>query len=222
MTSLEAYYKFLIKINKGNTQSNITCDIPQFVLLYNENQRKYVGQRVPANNSDDVNNIQNIIKTINPVKIATKDEYVAFELPKDWFATTDGYIFATKGNCKKQKINIRQIKSDNRRLLYFDENNAPSFEFEWTFFVVESDQLKVFKKDFQIDNLTVSYYREPKEIDVEGYIKLDGSNSVNIDPEFNDLTVEEILNEASLDFMRNWENQIGFQLNKDRVTNLKQ
>lgn len=218
MKSIEAYYKFLQKVNKIASQFNVGIDEQAFCSLYNENQRKWLNKNTPEANSDQVNNVQSIIKTVDLIPVGVKDEYYLFDLPKDWFASTDSYIAATKGECKNQKINARQIKSANTRTNLFYEDNKPSFEFEWTFFTIEDDKIKVFKDDFIINWLYFTYYREPKEISIAGGVDINNNPTIDIDPELGDLFVEQIINETALDFERNIQNQLGFQLNKERIT----
>lgn len=217
MTALEAYYKFLQKVNKLATQYNISLDEQGFCSLFNENQRKWLNKNTPEANSDQINNVQSVIKTVDLQPVVNKDEYSLFNLPKDWFNSADSYIIASKGNCKKQRINLRQIKTANTRMFLFDENNKPDFNFEWSFFTIESDKIKVFKSDFSIQWLYFTYYKEPKGISIEGGLNFDGTPTINQDPELGDLFVEQIINEVALDFERNIQNQLGFQLNKDRI-----
>ncbi len=221
ITSQEAYYKFLLKINKGNSQFNTPCDRITFCSLYNEAQRTWLNKNVPENDSNNIANVQSIIvtKTINP-QVST-NEYTLFNLPDDWFASSDGYILADKGECKKQVINLHQIKSANKRMYLFDDNNKPSFEFEWSFFTVEEDKVKVFKDDFLIRSLFFTYYREPSNISIQGDINFDGSPTVDKNPELGDVFVEQIINEAAAEFMRNYINSNGLQIAKERIDSQK-
>jgi len=216
MTSNAAYYKFLLKINKNGTQGNITCDVATFVLLFNESQRKWLNRNVPENDSEDIANVQSIIIStiLKPFKVSK--EYVEYSLPKDWFANSDSYVLASKGDCKNQKVNLRQIRSILVRDYMFDEANQPSVEYEWSFFTVEGDKVKVFKKDFTLSDLYFSYYKEPREIDIQGYVRLDGEISTTIDPELADIFVDQIISETATEYMRNYQNQIGLSFSKDR------
>lgn len=221
ITSQEAYYKFLLKINKGASQFNTTCDRDTFCTLYNEAQRTWLNKNVPENTSDEVANVQSIIASKQLNVIGGSDNFNLFDLPKDWFANSDSYILADKGECKKQVINLRQIKSSNKRTYLFDENNKPSFEFEWSFFTIEDGKIKVFKDNFLIKTLFFTYYREPKDISIQGGIDFEGNPTITQDPELGDVFVEQIINEAAAEFMRNYQNPNGLQIAKERITNLK-
>lgn len=216
MTSQEAYIKFLIKINKGSTQFNATVDKSIFCSLYNESQRRWLNKNTPETTSDDVNNVQSIIvnKILSPVKI--EEEFVEFDLPKDWFSSADSYIKANKGNCKGRIINLYQTRSINIRKLLQDEATKPSFEFEETFYTLEHNKIKVYKGDFKVESLSFNYYKEPQNISIEGGISPDGAPMLNVNPDLADIFVDQIISEAATEYMRNWMNPQGVQLGKDR------
>ena len=47
--SKELYKKFLLKINKNDTNSNVKVPISQFVLIYNEQQRLWLDNIIKLN-----------------------------------------------------------------------------------------------------------------------------------------------------------------------------
>lgn len=216
MTSIEAYLKFLTKVNKGSTQFNATVDKSLFCSLYNENQRRWLNKNTPEVTSDDVNNVQSIIvnKKLSPQAVTS--EYVEFDLPTDWFASADTYILADKGNCKKRVINLYQTKSINVRKLMADESSKPSFDFQESFYTLEHNKIKVYKDNFDVVQLNFNYYKEPSNIEIEGGVKIDGTPMVNINPELGDIFVDQIISETATEYMRDWENPQGVQIGKDR------
>jgi len=215
MTSIEAYYKFLQKINRNATQGNITCDVYQFVTIYNEVQKRWLSRQIPESTSDDVNNVQSIITPAVISPKSSKKEFSEYDLPNNWFDSANAYVVAKKGKCE-QNINLEQIKSSKTREYLFDDSYQPSFEHEWSFFTIESNKIKVFKTDFELKKLYFYYYKEPFEIDIEGYQKIDGSLSQNVNPDLADIFVDQIISEATTEFMRNYQNPIGLQISKDR------
>lgn len=216
MTSQEAYLKFLIKINKGSTQFNATVDRSVFCSLYNEAQRRWLNKNTPEVTSEEVNNVQSIIVNQILPPITVKKEFVEFDLPKDWFASADTYIFANRNKCKKRVVNLYQTRSVNVRKLMADDATKPSFDFEESFYTLEHDKIKVYKDDFEVVELNFNYYKEPKNIEIEGGVKVDGSPMININPELADIFVDQIISETATEYMRNWENPQGVQLGKDR------
>lgn len=216
MTSQEVYFKFLLKINKNNTQGNISCPISTFVLLYNECQRRWFNRFVPPKDADDIANTESsLISTIiSPVK--STDEYSEYPLPSDWFANSNVYVLANKGNCKNQKINLRQINSALVRNYMFDDSQQPSFDYEWSFYTIEGKNIRVYKTDFELGKLYFNYYKEPQEIDVAGYIKVDNSISTDVNPELADIFVDQIISETATEYMRNYEYPQGLQIAQNR------
>jgi len=216
MTSNEAYLKFLIKINKGSTQFNATVDRSVFCSLYNESQRRWLNKNTPETTSEDINNVQSIIVNKILPPLAVKKEYVEFDLPVDWFSCADTYILANKLKCKKKVVNLYQTRSVNVRKLLADDSTKPSFDFQESFYTLEHNKIKVYKDDFDVVELSFNYYKEPKDIEIAGGVKPDGTPMVNINPELADIFVDQIISEAATEYMRNWENAQGVQLGKDR------
>jgi len=76
----------------------------------------------------------------------------------------------------------------------------------------------VFKNDFVVDDCYLNYYRSVREIDIEGYIRLDGKPSTNIDPDIQDQYVDEVIDRCALEIIRRYENPDGFQYAKERIS----
>ena len=62
----------------------------------------------------------------------------------------------------------------------------------------------------------LSYYRYPREVDMEGYVREDGSYSTNIDPEWDDKITERIIEFCVADFDINNDNLQRYQLDNVR------
>jgi len=217
MTSNEAYFKFLVKINKGSTQFNATVDKSIFCSLYNEAQRRWLNKNTPETTNDEMNNVQSIIvnKILSPGIV--KEEYVEFDLPEDWFSCADTFILANRKKCKKKVVNLYQTRSVNVRKLLADESTKPSFDFQESFYTLEHGKIKVYKDEFDVVELSFNYYKEPKNIEIAGGVKIDNTPMTNIDPELADIFVDQIITEAATEYMRDWENPQGVQIGKDRA-----
>lgn len=216
MTSLESYYKFLLKINRNNTQGNITCDVATYVIIYNESQRRWLNNRIPSKTIEDLTDVQSLIVTdvLQPLNVLP--EFAEYALPEKWFYSTDSYVIGSNKECKNSKINLREINTITLRDNLFDDSNKPSLEFEWSFFTIESDKIKVYRDGFTPSTLHFSYYKEPQDIDIEGYIKIDETPSTNINPELADIFVDQIISEAASEYMRNYEDANGLQFAQNR------
>lgn len=220
MTSLEAYKNFLFKINKNDTNRNIRIGKGTFVLMYNEQADVWLSNKLNRDNdSSEKNDIEELLVHDKELEeLRSFNSYTEFKLPEDHFEYEASYSLACKGKCKDRVLYNWDFKSKNKNVLFQDENNNPSFEYEQTLVNLSGGKLLVFKTDFDINKQFLTYYRRPRQIDIEGYIKVNGQPSKNVDPDISDKSVNEIVNRCAIEVIRRYENPEGFQLAKDRLT----
>ena len=82
-----------------------------------------------------------------------------------------------------------------------------------------TETTKVFTKDFTVDSVYFEYYKVLPEFDIEGYRKIDGNLSTNIPIPLSDQYIEDIISWAALEFMRDYQNQVGVAIGKEKVIN---
>jgi hypothetical protein len=115
----------------------------------------------------------------------------------------DSYILADKGPCKDRKIWINRdlAKHGDLQFLLNNSHYKPSFEYQETFNYLSSDEISVFTDGtFTPSKMYISYMRYPIYIDKEGYVRFDGTDSINEDCELElyledelvDLTVQNL------------------------------
>jgi hypothetical protein len=220
VTSQEAYVSFLNLANKLNSNDDVNIDIGRFVLLYNKHAKVWLEQKVRHTRSTQkIDEIQQLIKEdVQLTPINTTTDHVDFQLPGDWFEHISGYALCTRDTCKGKVINADQAKNEEKRLILFDENWRPDFDFEWLPITVGEDKVQVYFKDFTVDSFKVDYFRYPKDIDIQGYIKSDNvTPSVNINPDIDDIYVNEIIDLAVADVSRIYQNNDKMQLDLNRI-----
>lgn len=219
MTSREAYVSFLNLANKLNSNDDVNIDIGRFVLLYNKHAKIWLGTKVRRDKSNQkIDEIQQLVREnvqLNPV--GTSANHIDFQLPDDWYDHIGGYALCTQGTCTNKLINADQAKNEEKRLILFDENWRPDFDFEWLPITIGEDSVQVYFNNFTIDSFHIDYYRYPKSIDIAGYIKVDGTLSTNIDPDIDDIYVNEIIDLAVADVSMIYQNQIKTQLDITRI-----
>lgn len=219
MTSAEAYTTFLQLANKLNSNDNANVDPGRFVLLYNKHADVWLEQKVRKfKDTQSIDDLQHVVKEdVSLVATNVANDHVDFKLPDDWYDNIGGYALCSKDSCKGRLINAAQIKNDNKRLVLFDANWRPDWDFEWLPVTVGQDHLQVFFKDFTVDSFYLDYFRYPRKIDIAGYIRPNGQPSTTIDPDMADIFVNEIIDLVVIDVSRIYENQVKVQLDKDRI-----
>lgn len=219
-TSIEAYKKFELKYNNGNTASALDFGIGEFVLLFNDQQMRWTCDRFEGRSKMyELNDVQFLITPDKPlIGRADQPRYTKFDLPNDYINYISSYALASKDGCSNRVIYNYQVKLDDLNDHLRDDNNKPSFEYHEAPATVSQDEVQVYKTDFSIDSVFLTYYRYPKPIDIAGYTKLDGSASVTSDPELYDQAVDEVINWCVIEAERIAGSPEGFQLSKDRIS----
>lgn len=217
MTSLEAYKKFLLKLNKNDTNTKIKISKGEFVLLFNEMKRKWLYDKLTELNSSDlVNELSDIYIVDKKLSLVDENDNKSFfKLPDDFQKTSSSYTIAEKDNCVKKLYNIpKKPKNINQNLQ--NSNNTSDFEFEQAITEESSGNLVIHVNNFKIKEQYLNYYKEPIDIDIEGYIKIDGTKSKTIDSELSDRNVEQIINRCVIEASLNYENAENVQLSQLR------
>ena len=138
-------------------------------------------------------------------------------MPEDLLNFSSAYSTATKGNCKNVKINLFDIKDDNKTEVLQDEFNSPSFLAREAPMSMANNKLYLYKDDFIHENLFLSYYRYPKQIQLLDPDNPESNFDPSINPEFDDLLLDRILSMAASEFEANSENP-KFQVDRLRAT----
>ena len=124
-------------------------------------------------------------------------------LDPDYMFYIDSYITADKGRCKDRILWINRDLAKHGDLQFILNNThyKPSFEYQETFNFLSSDEISIFTDGtFTPKKIYISYMRYPVYIDKEGYVRLDGTDSVDqnceletyLEDELVDLTVENL------------------------------
>jgi hypothetical protein len=223
MTSLEAYEYYLDLVNKNNSHTNIKVPKGRFVILFNREAKGWLGEKLKETlSTDDKNYLQNLlIVDSEAFKIRDGLRFSEFELPINLFKYESSFSIAQRENAKNRILHNWDFKSKNIEVLLGDENYNPSFDYEETLIQLAGQKALVYKSDFSLDKLFLTYYKKPSEIDIRGYVKLDGTNSENIDPDLDNYLIDQILSRCALETIRRYENPEGAQLAADRINREK-
>lgn len=214
----ETYLKFLNKVNKNYINDNISVDKGRFVIIFNEAQNKYSDWLISQNNTSLIRNIKKLkVDGLELSKKASHEDIDSFKLPLNFFRFINVRAIAKKNSCSDFLDVLFEVKNENVHELYNDHNNEPSFDYRESFYTFGEDSINVYKKDFEITNVSLTYYRYPLPVDIAGYYKLDNSVSKDIDSEFSDDIVDKILDICVKDFNVNSDNLERYQIDNNEI-----
>lgn len=220
MTIEEAYLNFLNKVERNMTNDGFSADRNRFVVLFNAAQIKFVEWVLDKLSDDDRRLIQKIKVTSTALdKLSSTETYTSFKLPKDYLDNIHPTAKVRKPPCRLRPIKLWEVKDENLDELWYDEFNSPSFDPPETYYTISGGNLNIYKKDFSVESAKLSYYRYPREVDMEGYIRADGTTSSNIDPEWDDRVTDRIINICAKDFSVSLENFNKAQIEHSQITN---
>lgn len=207
ITSEQIYKKLLFKVNKNDTNNNIKIPKGVAVILFNEQKRKYLDEQIKQNQStNEIENFEEILvldKLLEKLEVGVfKDDY---KLPEDFLKTVSSYTLGSKGDCTNHIIVNWFIKPTNLNVLLQNSTEKPSFEYQETLAILNSNVISVYKDGFKIDGVYISYYKNPPDIDIEGYIKQDGLASTNINTTLSDLNIDKIIDRTVVEIANNYE-----------------
>jgi len=218
MTPELVYQKILLKGNKLNSNFNSYCDKAKAVLIVNEVLNTWTRDKLKYKDSILIDDLQAIVKQVELFPGTDKTSFQSYILPKDFFECISVECEVERNSCKK-RIFSREIKAQNKNLFQYDENQKPDFDFEWTFHQIATNSIKVYKDEFNILKTIFSYYKTLPEFDVSGYIKMDNTPSSDKPILLQDRFIDEIINYSVEELMRDFENNNGLSIAKDRQSN---
>jgi len=213
----QAYDRYLIKTEKNGTNDNISTNHGMFVKIYNEAQNKYYEWLLDRKSEDDVRYIQKTLiqdKKINAGQ--TKTDFNTFPLPNDYFDFGSTWAKASTEKCKGVEIELFEMKTENKNEVLQDEFQKPSFKYREAPFTISSDAIQVYKDDFDVPSIYLSYYRYPKQMSLVNNSDPE-SPFLDEETEFDDKLTDRIISLCAKEFDLNSENS-RVQLQQQRVT----
>jgi hypothetical protein len=217
MTANEAYVRFLTKVNQNLKSNNVSAGKDRFVLLFNEEQQRLVDYTLDKKNEDYIRNIQKLLVTDTLPKLSEDNNKAIFDLPSNYYELSSAHAFGKKEGCGQDRISLFEIKDFDSEEIVTDDNNKPDWDYRQAPYYIGEDKVKVFYEDFTLDSVYLTYYRKPRNIDLAGYIKIDGAASTNVDPEMDDEFTNRVISMCAESFFRNYPNPNSVTLNKDRI-----
>lgn len=218
MTSIDLYKRFLLKLNKNDTNTKIKIPKGEFVLIFNEQKRVWLHNAIKnLNPTDEITELEGLLVIDKELELLLKkDKKDLFKLPSNFFRYQSSYSLAKKGECERVLYGF-PLKPKNITNKLQNSNLEPDFDFEQTLVELSEGNLVVHKKGFEILKQFITFYKEPVDIDLEGYIKIDGTNSKNVDPDIGNDLLDKILNLCVIEATISYENAEQLQMSAQRL-----
>lgn len=218
MTPELMYAKATTKANKNASGGNIAWSKSSFVLIFNECKNRWVETLLKDKDTVLIDSLQEVIKTEPLQSPVIKDEYYEYALSSDFYEGILIKCKASKGNCKGV-LYSREVKNQNKNILQFYSFQKPDFEFEWTFHSIQGNKVRIYRlPEFKITSATFEYYSVIPDIQMIGTVDINGNPiTTSIGITLSDQYVDQIINLAVEEFMRNSLNNEGLQIAKDRT-----
>lgn len=164
----ESYQKYLILAEANGTTDNLSTNKGRYAVKYNISQNKIIEWFIENNSTDENRYLQSIkipYKALDAGDV--KEDYKQFQLPSDYFDFISLKVIGSKDKCTGQRIKSEEMKAEDVDNAFLDTNFEPSFKYRETFYTIAQDAVQVYKKNFNIDSTEISYYRYPKQVELE-------------------------------------------------------
>ena len=225
-------YKIDQRLNKLSTNEHQQIQLEDKILALNEAQIKLIKQKVDGQSTVSglgldafkkrYEDLQSLVVTYNnqPLKLKIKNKELnqwaagLHQLSPKYMFYVDSYVLADKGKCKDRKIWINRdlAKHSDLQFILNNEHYKPSFEYQETFNFLSSDEINIFTDGtFTPTKIFITYMRYPVYIDKSGYIKFDGTPSIDQDCELEAYLEDELLDLTVENLAMYTENQSAVQ-----------
>ena len=201
MTIKECYLYVLDRLNNNTTNSNQEITGHSFIRTMRAATYLWVDQRIT--NQEVTAKVQQELQRLVVTKKLTgqkKDGFYRFVLPSNFYHRINFRVAATSTvhNCESMLEGVL-VESANLASYLNGDDTRPNFEFEQTIVTIEGDHINVYYRDFTVDHLLLTYYRKPVSVNMAtGFHDENNIPTVDVNPEFDDSDVYEILNLTAL------------------------
>lgn len=208
MNIRDVFVELKTEVTKNASTANIDIDKMRAMIALNEAQDEWFLEMLDkARSTDKIDVISSALvsATINRTKKSKGIHY--FDISKDALGhhverVENAVGVATKGNCAKQ-IKMHPIQARNKNIINNDYNSKADWTFEVAPYNLSDNHITVKADDMNIKSLDIQYYRSPREVEIEGYVKANGEKSKNVDFEFPKTAIRQIIKIAKHNIINN-------------------
>jgi hypothetical protein len=230
----ELIYEFELKLNSLDRQDNQLIAMENKLIYLNNAQDTWIKSKLNPNNiykagyesfRKRIDDLQ-VLKVNDEKLTVTKTENARYIGYKGTLTDIIDYSFYVSSYAKVKRkdcvttIEVDLIKEGELETKYFNDNYSPSLEWRYTLATIGNNNIYVYTDDkFEIQEVRLTYLRQPKKIDKLGYVKLDGSNSIDQDCELPSYAKNDIVDLAVKYAAQSLGDQLQVQMAKEREQN---
>ena len=214
------------RLNKlsSNDYDNIECW--QIVEAFNKAQTEWVRRQLHGNNmyreGDEmskrrIDDLQPLLKEINLAGTSVDKYFESTTIPGDYMEYKRITAYATSECCPEPRLMTVYLSEEaNIDLIFRDPLKRPDYEWGETFCTWIGNKVRVYKTDFNIEDVLLTYYRQPVLIEIAGCQNpYDGTTTAaDVICEFKDDVVEVLLDETASLIAGDIENFNQYQANQ--------
>lgn len=233
----ELLYEIDLKLNRQATLQHQSIPDEDKIIALNNAQTQFILTRLGTNNTYQLGfesfnkryeDLQVLVEKPEEHELVPKlvdKKLYKWEAPltllkPQYMFYIDAYALATKGHCKDIIITVNNdlTKHKNIHTLLNSSLYIPSFEYRETFSAISKNSVEIYSDgSFDFTKIFVSYLRYPKSIDIDGYVKLDGTESVKQDCELPDYLKDALVDLAIEELAMSTGNQEAVQYTQKRL-----
>jgi hypothetical protein len=183
--------------------------------MYGFNSRKEGGEQ-SSGLVDDIN----VLLTTALLQVNNTTEYAECPLPSNYLYYNRVDCYAITDCCPKRRLTVYEVEESNISILLNSQNLAPNFEWSETLCTILGTNLRVYSnKDFNITDVTLVYYRLPRNIEILGCIDIEtgGIYSADVNCEFKDDVAEIFVEETVKILSGDIESQLQMQRSEQNI-----
>lgn len=214
------------RLNKlaSNDYDNIECW--QIVEAFNKAQVEWARRQLHGNNmyreGDEmskrrIDDLQILLEERGITGTPTTNYFESTVIPADYLEYKRITAYATSECCPDPRsMTVYLAEEANVDLLMRDPLKRPDYDWGETYCTWIGDKVRVYKRDFDITSVVLTYYRQPILIQIQGCQNpYDGTTSAtNIICEFKDDIVEVLLDETASLIAGDIDNFNQYQINQ--------
>lgn len=197
------------RLNKlaSNDYDNIECW--QIVEAFNKAQVEWVRRQLHGNNmyreGDEmskrrIDDLQILLEEVTLPGFETEGYFQSSDIPADYMEFKRITAFATAECCPDPRsMTVYLAEEANVNLILRDPLKRPDYDWGETFCTWLGNDVRVYRRDFNITDVNLTYYRQPTLIEIKGCQNpYDGTpTGTDVECEFKDDIAEVLIDETA-------------------------